>query len=59
MSIDEKELARLREIEHLAWHLMDDSEEDATTGEITIRPTREDYHALSKLLPEDHPQEKQ
>lgn len=49
------ELKRLREIEHLAWHLMDDSEENATTGEFVIRPLREDALRLSELLPEEHP----
>ncbi len=49
------ELKRLRDIEHYAWHLMDGSEEDAQTGEVTIRPMREDYDTLSKLLPEAHP----
>jgi hypothetical protein len=54
-SINAAELQRLRDIEHYAWHLMDGSEEDATTGEVTIRPMREDYDTLSKLLPEAHP----
>lgn len=47
------ELARLKEIEHLAWHLMDGSEERVTENEIVV--AREDYEALSKLLPEGHP----
>ena len=50
-----KDAVRLREIEHLAWHLLDDSEENAQTGEITIHPLRDDYDKLSALLPEDHP----
>lgn len=54
-TVSAEELNRLREIEHLAWHMMDDSAEDAQTGEVTIQPMREDYDALAKLLPEDHP----
>jgi len=51
------EYVRLQEIEHLAWHMMDDSEEDAQTGVVTIEPMREDYDKLAALLPEDHPRE--
>jgi hypothetical protein len=51
-----EELTRLREIEHLAWHILDDSEENATTGEVTITPMREDYDKLVELLPEGHPE---
>lgn len=49
-----RELERLREIEHMAWHILDDSEEDAQSGNITIFAS-DDYFALCKLLPEDHP----
>lgn len=49
------DIERLREIEHLAWHVMDASEENAQTGEVTITPMREDYDRLSELLPEGHP----
>lgn len=52
-----EELSRLREIEHLAWHMMDDSEENGGTGQVTITPMREDYEKLAALLPEDHPPE--
>lgn len=48
-----KELARLRAVEHAAWHLMDDSEERVSEGVIVV--SRENYEALSALLPEDHP----
>lgn len=49
----ELEHKRLLDIEHLAWHMMDDSTEHTSTGEVTVM--REDYEALSKLLAEDHP----
>lgn len=55
--VTSEELGRLREIEHRAWHLMDDSEENGTTGEVVIRPMRHDYDRLAELLPEDHPPE--
>lgn len=45
---------RLLEIEHLAWHVLDGSEEDAATGNINITPN-DDYLKLSDLLPEEHP----
>lgn len=48
------EVDRLHEIEHQAWHLLDDSAENMTTGEITVM--KENYEALSKLLPEGHPE---
>ena len=48
--------ARLREVEHMAWHLMEASEENATTGEFTINPNREDVLELATLLPEAHPE---
>lgn len=53
--ISSKELNRLREIEHIAWHLLDDSEEDSQTGQVTIRPMQEDWNKLSNLLSEKHP----
>jgi len=53
LPITAAEVARLRAIEHAAWHLLDDSEERVTENEIVI--TRENYEALSALLPEDHP----
>ena len=54
-TVTPEELKRLRDIEHYAWHCMDGSEEDATTGEITIKSMREDYDKLSDLLTEGHP----
>lgn len=48
------EIARLREIEHMIWHLLDDSEESADGSRITLFPG-EDYTKLCSLLPEDHP----
>lgn len=56
MTEAEKELVRLREIEHLVWHVLDDSEEDAATGNISIVPN-DDYLKLCDLLPQDHPEE--
>jgi hypothetical protein len=47
------EVRRLREIEHAAWHLLDNSADDID-GAITI--VRADLEALSKLLPEGHPE---
>ena len=44
----------LAEIEHLAWHVLDDSEENATTGRISFDPS-DDYRKLCKLLSELHP----
>ena len=49
-----KELERLRQIEHYVWHVLDDSEEDAVTGNISITPS-DDYLNLCDLLPEEHP----
>jgi hypothetical protein len=49
----EEENTRLKEIEHQAWHLLDDSEERVTEDEFVV--TRVNFEALSKLLPEDHP----
>ena len=46
------ELARLREIEHRVWHLLDDSEE--RTDEVAIFAGA-DLDALLALIPEDHP----
>ena len=48
-----EELKRLKEIEHLAWHLLDDSEDRVLENEIVV--TRENFEKLSKLLPEGHP----
>lgn len=48
------ELKRLREIEHHAWHLLDDSAEDEN-GEISV--TKDNYARLVKLLPDEHPDE--
>ena len=48
------ELKRLREVEHMAWHVLEDSEENATTGGISIQPN-DDYFALCALLPDEHP----
>lgn len=49
--IDERD--RLREIEHAAWHLLDDSETNGTSGEVTVLQST--FEALSSLLPEGHP----
>lgn len=49
------ELTRLREIEHMVWHVLDDSEEDAQTGRISFDGTTDDYRKLTELLPEGHP----
>jgi hypothetical protein len=52
------EYRRLREIEHRAWHLLDDAmSEDKPDGEVvTIDATGNvDLAVLHELLPEDHP----
>jgi len=46
--------ARLKEIEHLAWHVLDDSCEHPD-GQITLDGLSDDFRKLVKLLPEDHP----
>lgn len=51
-----EDAARLREIEHRVWHLLDDSEEDAQTGRISFDGRgNEDHMKLCELLPEEHP----
>lgn len=45
--------ARLRTIEHAAWHLLDDSETRMGSGEIVVE--RKQFDALAALLPEEHP----
>lgn len=45
--------ARLHEILHLAWHVCESSEEDATTGTITVDAA--DFKALAEALPMEHP----
>lgn len=49
----EKIIERLKEIEHLAWHLVDNAEDRVMQDEIVI--DRQDFESLCKLLPEDHP----
>lgn len=46
------EIKRLQQIEHLVWHLLEDSEE--REGE-QILNHGDDFSALLALLPEDHP----
>lgn len=46
------ERERLLDIEHAAWHALDDCEV-RDEGAVIMRS---DYDALSKLLPEDHPE---
>jgi len=48
-----KEVRRLRKIEHAAWHVCESSEERVDDEEIIVSP--EDFKALSKLLPTEHP----
>lgn len=48
-----KEIERLKEIEHLIWHILEDSEEN-NTGTISFEQS-EDYRQLCKLLPVNHP----
>ena len=45
--------AKLAKIEHVAWHLLDDSEEDMERGAVTVDPAT--AAELGALLPEDHP----
>lgn len=49
----EREVRRLRKIEHAAWHALDDAAEypERECAEITWR----DWKALAKLLPLEHP----
>jgi len=51
--MDDKELERLKEIEHQVWHMLDDSTHRVMEDEIVI--TRESFEKLCELLPEDHP----
>lgn len=48
-----REIERLREIEHLAWHVCESSEENVHAGRITV--DWDDFMALSKALPMEHP----
>jgi hypothetical protein len=41
------------EIEHLAWHVCESAEEDATSGRVTV--DAEAFKALSAALPMEHP----
>lgn len=52
-----EELARLREIEHRVWHLLDASCEDSVGTELTIdlEVAGDDYQKLLDLMPEAHP----
>lgn len=54
VQVEVAELARLHDIEHYCWHVLDDSEEDAQTGVISFEQT-DDYKRLSEALPEGHP----
>lgn len=47
------EMGRLREIEHLAWHVCESSEEDVAAGRITV--DAKDLKALAAALPMEHP----
>jgi hypothetical protein len=47
----ERELTRLKEVEHMAWHALEASEE----RDADVLIPREDAVALSRLLPEGHP----
>lgn len=49
----EREVRRLRKIEHAAWHALDDAAEypEEKRVEITLR----DWMILGKLLPMEHP----
>lgn len=47
----EREVRRLKKIEHAAWHALDDSEERSQEIAISLK----DGDALSRLLPFHHP----
>jgi hypothetical protein len=47
------ELKRLRNIEHLAWHVCESSEDRVLGPDIII--DRADFEALASSLPEEHP----
>ena len=57
--VPDEELARLREIEHRAWHLLDaaTTEGEGDYEKLTIDGylSREELDVLNELLPEDHP----
>lgn len=53
-SPEEKDIARLREIEHMAWHVLEDSGEQPD-GMVHIDGLSDDFRKLVTLLPEDHP----
>lgn len=54
----EREVARLKKIEHAAWHALDDGCEVDRDDEhgAHVRISWADFMALHKLLPEDHPE---
>jgi hypothetical protein len=51
----ERENARLREIEHYVWHVLESSEERADANEVVIDSTDQDYLKLVELVGEQHP----
>lgn len=51
MKCDDKELQRLKKIEHLVWHMLDNAE--VRTKECIV--DRLSFDKISDLLPEDHP----
>lgn len=54
-AVGPEEIARLREIEHMAWHVMDDSAEHPD-GAVILDGLSEDFRKLIELLPEGHPE---
>lgn len=51
----EQEIARLKEIEHLAWHVCEASwDDDAAPTEMFV--AREEFEELCEVLPEEHPE---
>ena len=49
----EREVKRLRKIEHAAWHLLDDAAEYPQEKRVEVMPR--DFKKLSKLVGFDHP----
>jgi hypothetical protein len=49
----EREVRRLKKIEHAAWHALDDAAEYPEEKRVEI--TLHDWMALAKLLPMEHP----
>lgn len=55
-TVSPEELARLREIEHSAWHVLESCEHRVEDNELVLDLPDADYDKLSGLLSEGHPE---